>query len=1381
MRIQWLNKVVSFVTLVTFMVLSVAPSYAQTVLLLPEAGKMVSLSTAFNPVVLRGMKVDAVDPFKFDFLVDPGDTGLEGDAIKDESTRLIRYFMAAMTTPEKDVWVNLSPYEQDRIVPEAFGTTEMGRDLLAQDYILKQITSSLMYPENEPGKAFWQEMYKQAYDKYGTTDVPLDTFNKVWIMPDKAEVYEDKGVAYIGESRLKVMLESDYEAMSHQKDMTESRASARDLAQEKNVPVAAPASETASGTGDMTKEVIRNVMLPVIEKEVNAGRNFAQLRQIYQSLILAAWYKKRLKDSIFSKVYADQNKVTGVDVEDKDVKQKIWAQYVEAFKKGAYNYIKEEYDQYTQELIPRKYFSGGFVGNMSSLVYTPINVARGFLKNFNGKIKDIKILLRGSGVGESQESDVDQRRMTSENWKQLIGPWVSFNQGGIRFHRDDLKVLKEQMVGVRGALPSLRLVREDGSVFAVLEKGRVGTDHGNPVFKFQWMDKDGNLRKVTLDGLRHELWDQGIRTDRKRIWAQAIVGFAFFARAVVGLSGFAAGVSDAVNKYSNGTNEYVAHVLAGRSDLGVENVYHFEGGHDPLFGDMPAVVEKQLLAFERIMGGLELEKEAVVWKTIGSTGKKECIINVLYPNGVVAMPLRVTVNPDGTAKYAVLQDGAWNILSPENVYSLEHLNTPEKRLSKVNFISGITSEQMGENHFDPLELQKFINDVKSGPVDTVSLHVYDYNGHRVGRIQHSFALNRWSISRFAGSKDVWIDGQWTSNPSGSPFLVINSPNHVRKNLQEAFSNEKEMKNAADSWTGVNAQLGPLIEAARSALVAEMAEPKSPLKPSDHIKIAGGKLFFNPGPGEKDVVRIQVSYDKQDFSVDLGKPPVLDPVIHLTIFWDVSGTMDQVAVDAYIKGLESLIADLKAMDFKGKITIKNVSEEVTVDGVRRPSETKELDLQGLVDLVDNLKEHGLTEHGTNTLLWQNFMDDQEHDVNPGPETGAAVGIADDGNISIKYYFGDIANDTAKLTNAPTGPATDKKMLTELANKASPNTFYIIVPAGNVNESALKTMKEINKSRQLFYIPNRDGKAVLSVLDQIKGIKAANQANADARWWSTILNRVVGLKVSDKIDPEKVVVKLIKADGAVASVYNGNGEPIAAPASNDIAPSQGEGFVHDGQNVFIPAEKLVHGVETIHVIPGRVDVPINVLKPKSALVVDISKSMLDNGAGQMVSSFEDLRLALKNFVVEHRPEFVVFFRGGAPYSVPKGADGSIDAMLNYIQTMSPDGNTNIDAGIEKAFNLALGMNIKGLNIMLITDGGQTDGLVPVDVNYAVKMLPGLQKLEVNLLMTTTKGFAQDVVNNILKGFKDPEGVLCRPFGIKIGALMAALSKKIGEGHC
>ena len=132
-----------------------------------------------------------------------------------EATRLAKYFLAALTVPQEDLWVNLSPYERDRIIPEQLGYTDMGRDLLAQDYILKQLTASLMYPEDELGQKFWDRVYTKAQELYGTTDIPFNTFNKVWIMPEKGVVYENGNTGIVVESRLKVMLESDYLALKH--------------------------------------------------------------------------------------------------------------------------------------------------------------------------------------------------------------------------------------------------------------------------------------------------------------------------------------------------------------------------------------------------------------------------------------------------------------------------------------------------------------------------------------------------------------------------------------------------------------------------------------------------------------------------------------------------------------------------------------------------------------------------------------------------------------------------------------------------------------------------------------------------------------------------------------------------------------------------------------------------------------------------------------------------------------------------------------------------------------------------------------------------------------------------------------------------------------
>jgi len=333
------RKTAAILTLAIYLLsTAIPPAAAQDLLNLPEPGTLVALSESYTPPLLRGIMIDPDNPFHFDFIIDTGNLELDPDQIEAETRKVIKYFLASLTVPEDELWVNLSPYEHDRMIPEKFGRTEMGRDLLAQDYMLKQVTASLTYPENELGEKFWSTVYAKAYKQFGTTQIPVDTFNKVWIMPDSAVVYENQDTAYVQESRLKVMLEEDYLALKHH---------------EKN------SGRDAAVSSSLSSRIVREIMLPEIEREVNEGKTFAQLRQIYNALVLAAWFKENLKESVIAKIYVDQNKVSGVDVDDPAVKEKIYQRYLAALKKGVFDYIREDYDPDLDEMIPRKYFSGG--------------------------------------------------------------------------------------------------------------------------------------------------------------------------------------------------------------------------------------------------------------------------------------------------------------------------------------------------------------------------------------------------------------------------------------------------------------------------------------------------------------------------------------------------------------------------------------------------------------------------------------------------------------------------------------------------------------------------------------------------------------------------------------------------------------------------------------------------------------------------------------------------------------------------------------------------------------------------------------------------------------------------------------------------------------
>ncbi|MBZ0166411.1 MAG: hypothetical protein K8I00_06345, partial [Candidatus Omnitrophica bacterium] len=314
-------------------------AYAQSAFL-PQPGTLVHISPGFTPPIITGIQLSPSDPLHINFLIDIGDNAGDGSELSTESQKLINYFFAALTVPENEMWVNLSPYEKNKIIADPLSHTAMGRDMLAQDYLLKQLSASMMYPEEELGRKFWQRVHQKALQEFGTTDIPLNTFNKIWIIPQKAQVYVNGPNIFIADSHLKVMLEEDYLALKHHTAL-QNEDTPRDL---------------VSG---VSSAIVREILIPEIEREINTGQNFAPLRQIFHSLILATWYKKNLRNSLLGRVYVNQNKVDGIEITQQNVREDIYQQYLTALQKGVFDYIREDLDPTTHTPIPRRYFSGG--------------------------------------------------------------------------------------------------------------------------------------------------------------------------------------------------------------------------------------------------------------------------------------------------------------------------------------------------------------------------------------------------------------------------------------------------------------------------------------------------------------------------------------------------------------------------------------------------------------------------------------------------------------------------------------------------------------------------------------------------------------------------------------------------------------------------------------------------------------------------------------------------------------------------------------------------------------------------------------------------------------------------------------------------------------
>ena len=96
-----------FLSFMLTSVIGICPAYAKQGLFLPSPGTRVSLSPAINPLILKGIKVHPDHLLQIEFILDKGsETSVN---LKQESTKLIKYFLESLTIPEKDMWVNLSP------------------------------------------------------------------------------------------------------------------------------------------------------------------------------------------------------------------------------------------------------------------------------------------------------------------------------------------------------------------------------------------------------------------------------------------------------------------------------------------------------------------------------------------------------------------------------------------------------------------------------------------------------------------------------------------------------------------------------------------------------------------------------------------------------------------------------------------------------------------------------------------------------------------------------------------------------------------------------------------------------------------------------------------------------------------------------------------------------------------------------------------------------------------------------------------------------------------------------------------------------------------------------------------------------------------------
>jgi len=313
--------------LAIFVLLSPANSFSQVLPYTPPAGSLVTCSIRYDLPTLKGIRFNKDNPFKFTFFFNKSDLRLTEGILKEEAARIAKYFLAALALDGNDLWVNLSPYEPGRIISDKLGRTELGQDMLGEDYVLKQLAASLTHPDTPAGRAYWHDLQNLKSQISNLRSKEQSEFQKVWIVPDKIRIYESPDMVVIDYAKLKVLCESDYK------------------------------SQISNFRSAQNADAFKRHILPLIEKEVNEGKQFAYLRQLYSAVILARWFKDKLKDTVLNSAYFNKGKVRGSDCDDPAIKDKIYAEYLKAFEQGAYRVAASQ--KIRNKVIRREYFSGG--------------------------------------------------------------------------------------------------------------------------------------------------------------------------------------------------------------------------------------------------------------------------------------------------------------------------------------------------------------------------------------------------------------------------------------------------------------------------------------------------------------------------------------------------------------------------------------------------------------------------------------------------------------------------------------------------------------------------------------------------------------------------------------------------------------------------------------------------------------------------------------------------------------------------------------------------------------------------------------------------------------------------------------------------------------
>ncbi|RJO65437.1 MAG: hypothetical protein C4540_01395 [Candidatus Omnitrophota bacterium] len=291
---------------------------------------------AARPIHLRYCAYEPVSN-QFRVLIDKGDSGDIGQKSLGAATQqLLDYFFIGIALPNDSFWVNLRPDAEDKILDKDLSTTRMGKVLLEADLQLKKDTAQLVSPNTAEGSEYWTKLYKKAEELFGSSNVEIPTMVRPWIVPDEILIRQTPDSAYIYKATLKVLLEQDYLTGSELYNFKDERLKT---------------------LNEYAAQLMRQLIIPRLTREVNSAARYAELRQVYYSLIFAQWFKQQFagRYGLYASL-VDKKILSGIDIGKPWSKSTYFKEYLASVQRGEF---KITAPQAGPDKALRTYFAGG--------------------------------------------------------------------------------------------------------------------------------------------------------------------------------------------------------------------------------------------------------------------------------------------------------------------------------------------------------------------------------------------------------------------------------------------------------------------------------------------------------------------------------------------------------------------------------------------------------------------------------------------------------------------------------------------------------------------------------------------------------------------------------------------------------------------------------------------------------------------------------------------------------------------------------------------------------------------------------------------------------------------------------------------------------------